>query len=213
LHAEVIGVVGNVKVRTLEESPEPILYFSLRQMYFPNAVLYLRTRGEPNAELSNIRNAVQSLDPAIPLDQPVTVSSLMEQMVSGSRLAAELLMGFGALALLLAAVGTYGVMSYSVSQRTQEIGIRMALGAQRVDVLRLILQNGMAMVIAGVAVGLGLSVIFTRSINSLLYGIGSFDLASFFAAAAVLIAVALVACWVPARRAMRVDPVVALRYE
>jgi putative ABC transport system permease protein len=89
----------------------------------------------------------------------------------------------------------------------------MALGAQRGDVLRLILQNGMAMVIAGVVVGLGLSVIFTRSINSLLYGIGSFDGASFFAAAVVLIVVALVACWVPARRAMRVDPVVALRYE
>jgi macrolide transport system ATP-binding/permease protein len=213
LHAEVIGVVGNVKVRTLEESAQPILYFSLKQMYFPNAVLYVRTKSDPNAALSSVQSAVQSLDTAIPLDQSVTVSSLMEQMVSGSRLAAELLMGFGALALLLAAVGTYGVMSYSVSQRTQEIGIRMALGAQRRDVLRLILQNGMAMVIAGVVVGLGLSVIFTRSINSLLYGIGSFDLASFFAAAAVLIIVALVACWVPARRAMRVDPVVALRYE
>ncbi len=217
LQAEVIGVVGNVKVRTLEESPEPILYFSLKQMYFPNAVLYVRTksdpRSDPDAALSSVWSAVQSLDAAIPLDRPVTVSSLMDQMVSGSRLAAELLMGFGALALLLAAVGTYGVMSYSVSQRTQEIGIRMALGAQRGDVLRLILQNGMAMVIAGVVAGLGLSVIFTRSINSLLYGIGSFDLASFFAAAAVLITVALVACWVPARRAMRVDPVVALRYE
>jgi predicted permease len=213
LQAEVIGVVGNVKVRTLEESPQPILYFSLKQMYFPNAVLYVRTKGDPNAVLSSVRSAVQSLDPAIPLDRPVPVSSLMDQMVSGSRLAAELLMGFGALALLLAAVGAYGVMSYSVSQRTQEIGIRMALGAQHGDVLRLILQNGMAMVIAGVVAGLGLSVIFTRSINSLLYGIGSFDLASFFAAAAVLIAVTLVACWVPARRAMRVDPVVALRYE
>jgi macrolide transport system ATP-binding/permease protein len=213
LQAEVIGVVGNVKVRTLEESPEPILYFSLKQMYFPNAVLYVRTKGDPNAALSSVRSAVQSVGSAIPLDRPVTVSSLMDQMVSGSRLAAELLMGFGALAVLLAAVGTYGVMSYSVSQRTQEIGIRMALGAQRGDVMRLILQNGMAMVIAGVVAGLAASVFFTRSINSLLYGIGSFDLASFFAAAAVLITVALVACWVPARRAMRVDPVVALRYE
>jgi len=213
LQAEVIGVVGNVKVQTLEESPQPILYFPLKQMYFSNAVLYVRTKGDPNSALSSVRSAVQSLDPAIPLDRPVTVSSLMDQMVSGSRLAAELLMGFGALALLLAAVGTYGVMSYSVSQRTQEIGIRVALGAQRGDVSRLILQNGMAMVIAGIVAGLGASVFFTRSINSLLYGIGSFDVASFFAAAAVLIAVALFACWIPARRAMRVDPVVALRYE
>lgn len=213
LQAEVIGVVGNVKVRTLEELPQPILYFSLKQMYFPNAVLYVRTKGDANSALSSVRSAVQSLDPAIPLDRPVTVSSLMDQMVSGSRLAAELLMGFGALALLLAAVGTYGVMSYSVSQRTQEIGIRMAMGAQRGDVLRLILRNGMTMVLAGVVAGLGASVFFTRSINSLLYGIGSFDVASFFAAAAVLIAAALFACWIPARRAMRVDPVVALRYE
>ncbi len=211
--AEVIGVVGNVKVRTLEEPPEPILYFALKQMYFPNAVLYVRTKGDPVAEVASIRSAVQSLDPTMHLDQLSTVSFLMDQMVSGPRFAAELLTGFGALALLLAAIGTYGVTSYSVSQRTQELGIRIALGAQRGDVVRLILGNGMAMVLAGVLVGLGASVFFTQSINSLLYGIGSFDAASFLAAAALLIAVALVACWLPARRAMRVDPVIALRYE
>ncbi len=213
LTAEVIGVVGTVKVRTLEEPPQPILYFALKQVYFPNAVLYVRTKGDPNEVLSSVRSVVQSLDPAMQLDRLFTVSFLMDQMVSGPRFAAELLAGFGVLALLLAAIGTYGVMSYSVSQRTQEIGIRMALGAQRGDVLRLILRNGMAMVLAGVLLGLGASVFFTRSINSLLYGIGSFDAASFFVAAALLIAVALVACWLPARRAMRVDPVIALRYE
>ncbi|MGH9593525.1 MAG: FtsX-like permease family protein, partial [Bryobacteraceae bacterium] len=129
------------------------------------------------------------------------------------RFAAELLAGFGGLALLLAAVGTYGVMSYSVSQRTQEIGLRMALGAQRGDVLRLVMGNGLTMVLVGVAVGLGASVVFTRSISSLLYGIGSFDAPSFLITAGLLIGVALFACWLPARRAMRVDPIVALRYE
>jgi predicted permease len=213
LRAEVIGVVGNVKVRTLEEPEQPILYFALKQVYFPNAVLYMRTKGAPSAAIPSVRGAVQSLDPVMQLDRPFTVSSLMDQMVSGPRFVAELLAAFGVLALLLAAIGTYGVMSYSVSQRTQEIGIRMALGAQSGDVLRLILRNGMAMVLAGVVIGLVASVFFTRSINSLLYGIGSFDVASFLAAAAVLIAVALVACWLPARRAMRVDPVTALRYE
>jgi putative ABC transport system permease protein len=137
----------------------------------------------------------------------------MDLMLTAPRFAADLLTGFGALALLLAAIGTYGVMSYSVSQRTQEIGIRMALGAQRRDALRLILSNGMTIVFVGALAGLGASIFLSKSVNSLLYGIGSFDAAAFFAAAALLIVVALIACWLPARRATRVDAVVALRYE
>jgi ABC-type antimicrobial peptide transport system permease subunit len=124
-----------------------------------------------------------------------------------------LLAGFGLLALLLAAIGTYGVMSYSVSQRTQEIGIRMALGAQRGDVMKLILGGGMAMVLGGVVVGLFLSFLLAEKVSELLYGIGAFDLPSFAATAALLFLIALVACWLPARRAMRVDPMIALRYE
>ena len=210
--AEVVGVVRTVKTQTLGESPKPLLYFPLKQFYFPNAVLYVRTKGDPDAAIPSIRNAVRSIDPAMQFGV-FPVAQQMSGQLSAPRIAAKLLSGFALLALMLAAIGTCGVMSYSVSQRTQEIGIRMPLGAQRGDVLRLILQNGMAMVIAGVVVGLGVSVIFTRSINSLLYGIGSFDTASFFVAAVVLIAVALVACLLPARRAMRVDPIVALRYE
>jgi putative ABC transport system permease protein len=210
--AEVIGVVKTVKAQTLGEPPQPLLYFALKQMYFPNAVLYVRTKGSVDAALPSVRAAVQSLDPTM---KPggFTVPTMMDRMLTGPRFAAELLAGFGGLALLLAAIGTYGVMAYSVSQRTQKIGIRMALGAQRGDVLRLILENGMAMVVAGVVVGLGATLIFTRSISSLLYGIGNFDAISFVGAATVLIAVALVACWLPARHAMRVDPIIALRYE
>jgi ABC-type antimicrobial peptide transport system permease subunit len=190
-----------------------MMYFALKQFYFPNANIFVRTKGDPNAAIPSIQAVLQTLDPAMPQRRAVTVSFIMDRVLTNPKFAAELLTGFGALALMLAAIGTYGVMAYSVSQRTQEIGIRMALGAQRGNVLQLILGNGMAMVLAGVVVGLGVTIAFTRSINSLLYGIGNFDAISFFAAAVVLILVALVACWLPARRAMRVDPIIALRYE
>jgi predicted permease len=211
--AQVIGIVGTVKAVTLGEPPQPLMYFALKQFYFPNASLYVRTKGDPNAAIPSIQSVLKTLDPAMPQRRAVTVSFIMDRVLTNPKFAAELLAGFGALALMLAAIGTYGVMAYSVSQRTQEIGIRMALGAQRGNVLQLILGNGMAMVMAGVVVGLGVTVAFTRSINSLLYGIGNFDAISFFAAAVILILVALVACWLPARRAMRVDPIIALRYE
>lgn len=120
---------------------------------------------------------------------------------------------FGLLALILAAIGTYGVMSYSVSQRAQEIGIRMSRGAPARDVRQLILASGLAMVSTGVAVGLVLSTLVARGMNSLLFGIGSFDGPSFLGTSALLILVAMVACWIPARRAMRVDPLIALRYD
>jgi putative ABC transport system permease protein len=211
--ATVIGVVATVKLGSLGEEPRGALYFALKQFYEPNAFLYVRTKGDPDAALPTVRSAVQQIDPAMQIRFGRSVSSVMDQMLTGPKFAAELLAGFGGLALVLAAIGTYGVMSYSVSQRTQEIGIRMALGAQRGNVMRLILSNGMAMVVAGIAVGLGASVFFTRSIRTLLYGIGSFDAVSFFAAAGLLILVALLACWIPARRAMGVDPIIALRYE
>jgi predicted permease len=211
--ATVIGVVRTVKVQTLGEPPQPMLYFALKQFYFPNAFLYVRAKGDPSAAVSSVRSAVQSLDTTMQLTRTFTATEMMDRQLTGPRFAAELLAGFGGLALLLAAIGTYGVMAYSVSQRTQEIGIRMALGAQRGNVLKLILGNGMAMVVAGVVVGLGATLIFTRSISTLLYGIGNFDAISFIGAAVVLIAVALVACWLPARRAMGVDPIIALRYE
>jgi predicted permease len=211
--AEIIGVVGNVKTQTLGESPRGVLYFPLKQMYDPTAFLYVRSKGDPAAALPTVRAAVQSLDPGMQLGLGRPLSVIMDQQLTNPRFAAELLAGFGALALLLASIGTYGVMSYSVNQRTREIGVRMALGAQRSDVLRLVLGSGMTMVIVGVVAGLLASLFLTRTINSLLYGIGTFDAPSLFITAALLIAVALVACWLPARRAMRVDPIIALRYE
>jgi len=209
----VIGEVNTVKYATLGEPPQAIVYMPLKQHYSPAVVLYVRTKGDPTKALPSVRNAVQSLIPSVPLLRVQTVGQVLVQSLTAPRIGAELLGTFGLLALVLAAIGTYGVMSYSVSQRTHEIGVRMALGAQRRDVLRLILANGLAMVAAGVAVGLGLSTLLARSMSALLYGIGIFDAPSFLITAVLLIAVAMAACWIPAWRAMRVDPMEALRYE
>ena len=210
---EVVGLVHTVKYQTLGEPPQPIIYMPLKQHFTAAVNLWVRTRTDPSVAVASIRSAVQAMDPALPLRRVRTVSESLDLSLAAPRLGAELLGGFGFLALALAAMGTYGVMSYSVSQRTQEIGIRMALGAQPGDVLRLIVAGGMAMAAVGIVAGLILSTLLTRSMNSLLYGIGIFDAPSFFATAALLLAVALVACWFPARRAAGVDPMVALKYE
>jgi macrolide transport system ATP-binding/permease protein len=209
----VVGIAKNAKYATLGESPQPIVYFSLKQQYSPFLTLLVRTNGNPSPALGSIRGTVQSLDSSLPLLNVRTMEQIMGDSLWAPRMGAGLLGAFGILALLLAAMGTYGVMAYSVSQRTQEIGLRMALGAQRIDILRLILSGAMAMVLVGVGAGLLVAMMAARSLGTLLFGIGGFDVLSFFGTAALLIGVALIACWVPARRAMRVDPMVALRYE
>ena len=209
----VVGVVKTVKFLTLGEAPQPVVYYPLKQHYSANVTLYAKTKGEPGAAVNSIQSSVKGLDPALRLPNVFTVKQLIDQSLNGALLGAELLGAFGGLALLLAALGTYGVMSYSVSQRSQEIGIRMALGAQPSSVLSLILGAGMSMVAAGVVVGLVFAVFLTRAMNQLLYGIGTIDLLTFGATSAILFFVAFFACYLPARRAMRVDPLIALRYE
>lgn len=209
----VIGLASTVKFNTLGEPPQPIIYYPLKQHYAPTVAIYVRTKGDPNAALGSIRSAVQSLDRTVQIRRVQTVSELIDQSLTAPKLGSQLLGTFGALALILAAIGTYGVMSYSVSQRTQEIGIRMALGAHKRDVLRLMMWSGMAMVGVGIVVGLGFSMLLTHAMESLLYGIGIFDAASFFGTSALLLLVAAIACGIPALRASGVDPMVALRYE
>ncbi len=209
----VVGVVNTTKYASLGEAPQAIVYFPLKQHYSQGVVLYVRAKGDPASAIPSVRTALQSLAPTLPLAFVRTMEEMLVQSLQAPRLGAELLGTFGLLALVLATIGTYGVMSYSVNQRGHEIGIRMALGAQRGNVLRLILANGMAMVVAGVVAGLCLSMLLAKGMNSLLYGIGIFDPASFLLTAALLVLVALGACYVPARRAMCVDPIVALRYE
>jgi macrolide transport system ATP-binding/permease protein len=212
-NVEIIGLVRTVKYATLGEPPQPIVYFALKQQFSPFVALNVRATGDPNAALPSIRAAVQALDPKMQLQFVSTVQTIVDQDLSGAKLGAELLAAFGLLALVLAAVGTYGVMSYTVSQRTQEIGIRMALGAQPGDVSKLIVGNGMAMVGAGTIAGLAISAVLSRFVSNLLYGIGNFDWLAFVVTSGLLLGVALIACLVPARRAMRVDPIIALRHE
>lgn len=209
----VIGLVNNAKYQTLGEPPKPIIYFPLRQQFMPAVFLWVRTKGEPNAAVNTITSTLKSIDPTVPLNRVITVNELLDQSLAAPKLGAELLGGFGLLALILAAMGTYGVMSYSVSQRTRELGLRMALGAQRRDVISMVIGTGMRMVAVGVVAGLAVSCIAAYLMNSLLYGIGIFDAPSFLSTAALLIVVALLACLIPARRASRVDPMIALRYE
>ena len=209
----VVGEANTVKYATLGEAPQAIVYLPLKQHYAAGATIYVRTKGDPATALATVRSTVQSLAPRVPIVRLQTVGEVLVQSLTAPRLGAQLLGTFGLLALVLAAIGTYGVMSYSVSQRRQEIGVRMALGAQRGDVMRLILANGLAMVVAGVTVGLLISTLLSRTMGTLLYGIGLFDAPCFLITAALLILVAMAACSVPARTAMRVNPIVALRYE
>jgi predicted permease len=209
----IVGEVNTVKYSSLGEPPQPLVYLALKQQYSPAVTIFVRTKNAPAADMATVRAAVKEVAPNLPLLRTQTMQQRIVNSLVFPKVAAQLLGTFGFLALILAAIGTYGVMAYSVNQRTQEIGIRMALGAQRGDVMRLILSSGMSMVVGGVVVGMGISVLFARSMSSLLFNIGSFDPASFLTTAALLILVALAACWIPARRAMRVDPIVALRYE
>jgi macrolide transport system ATP-binding/permease protein len=209
----VVGEANTVKFATLGETPQAVIYLPLKQHYSPGVTVYVRTKGDPNTAITTVRSAVQSVAPNVAIIRLQTVGDVLVQTLTAPRLGAQLLGTFGLLALVLAAIGTYGVMSYSVTQRTQEIGVRMALGAHRGDVLRLILINGLSMVIAGIVVGLALASMLSKTMSTLLFGVGLFDAPSFLITAALLILVAMAACSIPARTAMRVNPIVALRYE
>ncbi len=210
---EVVGVVGHTAHEGLDADARIQLYLSYRQRGLPFMQVAVRTRGNPERYVNLIRDAVRSVDP----DQPIANLARMEELLSRSvgerRLSMMLLSLFSGIALVLASVGIYGVMSYSVTQRARELGVRIALGADRTDVLRLVLRQGMSLAILGIGIGLGAALALTRLIESQLYGVTATDPATFALVAGVLAATALVANLIPAIRATRLDPAVVLREE
>jgi predicted permease len=209
---EVIGVVKTGKYRSLGEDPRPFLYVSLLQTYHAKATLVVRTENPPEPMLEPVRAELARLEPGL-APQLETFQQHMSFALFPAHAAGALLGCFGVLALLLAMVGLYGVIAYSVSQRTREIGIRSALGARRTDVLSLILKQSFKLVALGVGLGLAAALAATRVMSFVLYGISPIDPITFAGITAIFISVALVASYLPARRATNVDPVVALRYE
>jgi len=211
----VVGVVADVKYRGLPNNPitDPDVYFPLLQRPTNTLSLAVRTANDPNSLTAAIRSELQKLDPNLPFYNVTTMAQLVANQTTQSRFSAWLLGIFGALALVLSAVGIYSVMAYAVEQSTREIGVRMALGAQPRDVLKLVIGQGMALALIGVALGLVAAVALTRTIENLLFGVSATDPVTFAALALLLMLVALLACYVPARRATRVDPMVALRSE
>jgi predicted permease len=215
----IVGVVGDVRGFGLDKQPSSEIYLAYQQpnvWYFsplPYLQLVVRTAGEPNTAAASVLGVVHEFDKNLPLPRAQTMEDILAASISARRFNMVLLGVFAGLATILAAVGIYGMISYSVAQRTREIGIRMALGARRMDVMKLVLRNGMILALSGVAIGLAGAFALTRLMTTLLFGIKSTDAMTYTIVSVSLLAVALLACLIPARRAAKVDPLVALRYE
>jgi len=210
---EVVGVVRTGKYRALAEDPRPYYYWPMAQRGPDGMTLIVRTAGDPRSLVNTIRGEVEAIDRRIPLFAIKTMNEFMSWPLWAPNMAATLSLAFGLVALLLSAVGLYSVMAYVVSQRTREVGIRMALGAKRVDVLRMITVQGMKLAVIGIAIGFLLSLALSRVLSSVLIGVSVYDVTIFSVVPLLLTLVAFIACLVPARRATKVDPLVALRYE
>ena len=210
---EIVGVVGDVKHQGLRGEAVPEFYFAQAQMPPPTTTVVVRTAADPHALVNAIRQEIQSADKDAPVYNVRTAEEYLSLSVASTRFNMTLLVAFAAVALVLTAVGLYGVISFSVSQSTHEIGIRVALGAQTSDVLRLVFWRGMVLTLSGVAIGLTAACWLTRLMSGLLFGVEATDPLTFAAVSLLLISVAALACLVPARRATKVDPMVALRYE
>jgi len=213
---EVVGIARDGRYRNLVEAPRPFLFVPVLQSEYQSQLMLLvraPSAGQGDSIVADVRRAAQQLDPRVPIFNLNVGAEHLRFTLWGPRLAAEMAMTFALLALVLATMGLYGVMAYAVSQRTKEIGIRMALGAQTTDVLRLVVGQGLALICAGVVIGLGAALASTRLLRSLLFGVSATDPLTFVAVAMLLAGVALLACWIPARRATQVDPMIALRAE
>jgi predicted permease len=212
-YMRIVGVVQTGKYFNIAEDPRPFVWTPMSQDYQSNGILTVRTDGNADALLGAVRKQVQTIDPNLPLYDVKTLTEHMRFALFPPRIAATVLGVFGLVALLLSAIGIYGITSYTVAQRTHELGIRLALGAQRSDVLKLVLRHGFKLTMIGAALGLGGAYLATRAITSVLYGVSATDPFTFVFVSSLLIGVALVASYVPSRRATKVDPLIALRSE
>ena len=209
----VVGVTENFDSDHLGQKPKPFVYFPLFQDYTPLAAIHLRVSGNPLAYVGAAENAVHSLDADLPLSDVATLQSRIELNTTTQRIGGIFVGGFGVLALILAAVGVYGVLAYTTRQRTHELGVRMALGAEPRGIFALVLWQGAILAFVGIAIGLVASLVLTRALTNELFGVSPTDPLTYAGVGILLLAVALVACYLPARRAMRTDPMVALRHE
>jgi putative ABC transport system permease protein len=211
---QVLGVVGRVKMESLSQDSNRVQgYFPFAQLPEGSMTIVIKGSGDPNQLISAARQQVKAIDPDQPIYSPRTMGDIRAESVAGERLNLTLLSLFAGIALVLAIVGIYGVMSYSVTQRTHEIGIRMAIGASRVDVFKMILSHGMKLTLIGVGVGLVLAFGLTRLMATMLFGVEPTDATTFASIAVLLVTVALLACYLPGRRATKVEPTISLRYE
>jgi predicted permease len=207
----IIGVARNSSYSSLNETPSPFIYLPESQDYFPTTIIHVRVSGPPLLFAANVEKMVHDLNAALPVFEVTTLESHIQFASFGARMAGTLAGIFGLVALVLAAVGIYGVIAYTTTQRTREIGIRLALGAGRTTIFRLVMVQGIRVTAIGVMLGLALSLVLTRFLRGLLIGINTMDVFTFAAVTLLLSAVALVACYIPAHRAMRIDPMLVLR--
>jgi len=211
---QVVGICGDTRYDSLREEPPPQFFTSLVQRKQVGAMTFeIRTKAQPESLVPELRRAVQQIDPNLPLGNVRTQQEQIESATQQERLFVTLTSGFGALALALASVGIYGVMAYSVAQRTNEIGIRLALGARPAQVQTMVLGESSLIAIAGVVCGLGAALILVRLVKSMLYGISSYDPVTLGATVLLLLFVATAASWLPARRAAAIQPTEALRHD
>ena len=211
--AEIIGIVGNVRYDSLIDEAPPAVYFPHPDLAYPFMTLVVRTDGDPTAIAPAIQREIRALDANQPVSDVRTMNQVMSEWVARSRFNTLLLGLFAGLATLLSAVGIFGVMNYSVALRTRELGLRLAVGAQPRQVLLLVLKQGLLLTIVGVVLGLAAAFALTRLLSGLLFGVGAVDITTFTTISVLLVLVSLLACYLPARRAMRIDPLKALRYE
>jgi putative ABC transport system permease protein len=212
LDAEVVGVVGDSLERGLDHGPALTVYLPYGRIGLPSEFV-LQTRGDPMALVPAVRAAITRLDPNLPLGDIRTFDDVLSRSVASQRMSSVVLVTFSGFALLLATLGIYGVLSYSVSRRTSEIGLRMALGATESGILRITVGQGLLPALLGITIGGVVAAWLSRYLKSLLFGIQPFDLSTYAAVSALLLVTAALACFIPGRRAMRTDPAIALRLE